>query len=69
LAEHGIVNWKARRRPFLTEGNAVIKLAWYLKHRHITVKEWGLFMWSNECSVEQEKEKRDKWVFCTANQK
>jgi len=69
LAEHGIVNWRARRRPFLTEEMAAARLAWCLKHRYMSEEEWGLFMWSDECSVERGKGKRDEWVFRTANQK
>ena len=44
LAKHGIVNWRARRRPFLTEEMAAARLAWCLKHRYMTDEEWGLFM-------------------------
>jgi hypothetical protein len=33
------------------------------------VEEWGMYMWSDECSVERGKGKRDEWVFCTCNQK
>ena len=39
LAEHGITNWRARRRPFLTEENAAKRLAWCLKHRYIRPEE------------------------------
>ena len=69
LVEHGIVNWRARRRPLLTEENAAIRLAWCLKYRYMNEEEWRLFMWSDECSVERGKGKRDEWVFRTANQK
>jgi hypothetical protein len=68
LSRHGIINWRARRRPFLTEVNAAKRLAWCLKWRHITVEEWGLICWSDECSVERGRGKRDEWVFRTANQ-
>lgn len=34
----------------------------------MTVEEWGLFVWSDECSVERGRGKRDEWVFRTANQ-
>jgi hypothetical protein len=69
LAEYSIINWRARRRPFLTEKNAAKRLAWCLKHRYIRVEEWGMYMWSDECSVERGKGKGDEWVFRTANQK
>jgi DDE superfamily endonuclease/Transposase len=69
LVEHGIHNWRARRRPFLTEENAAIRLAWCLRHQYISEEEWGLFMWSDECSVERGRGKQTEWVFRTANQK
>ena len=34
----------------------------------MTAEEWGLHVWSDECSVEQGQGKRDEWVFRTANQ-
>jgi hypothetical protein len=69
LVKHGIHNWIARRQPFLTEANAAVRLAWCLKHRYMCPEEWGLFMWSDECSVERGRGKQTEWVFCTANQK
>jgi transposase len=68
LTRHGITNWRARRRPFLTEKNTVKRLAWCLKHQGLTEEEWGMYMWSDECSVERGRGKRDEWVFRTANQ-
>jgi len=34
----------------------------------MTAEEWGLHVWSDECSVERGRGKRDEWVFRTANQ-
>jgi hypothetical protein len=53
LVEHGIHNWRARRRPFLTEENAVKRLAWCLKHQYISSEEWRLYIWSDKCSIER----------------
>ena len=39
LVEYGIHNWRARRRPILTEENVAIRLAWCLKHRYISTEE------------------------------
>jgi hypothetical protein len=39
LKRHSITNWRARRRPFLTEINAAKRLAWYLKMRGYTYEE------------------------------
>jgi Transposase len=53
LVKHGIHNWRARRRPELTEENVAARLAWCLKYRYVSSEEWGLYMWSDECSVER----------------
>jgi hypothetical protein len=34
-----ITNWRARRRPLLTEKNAAKRLAWCLKHRGLITEE------------------------------
>ena len=69
LKEHGITNWKAKRRPFLTEANAAKRLAWCLEQRHWLAEDWALVVWSDECSVEQGQGKQDEWVFRTPAQK
>jgi hypothetical protein len=69
LKKHHIANWKAKRRPLLTEAYALKRLAWCLKHRGYSVEEWGLFCWSDECSVERGRGKRTEWVFRTPPQK
>ena len=51
FVKHGIHNWRARKRPALTEEQVANRLAWCLEHRHISPEEWGLYMWSDECSV------------------
>ena len=63
--EHGIINWKAKRRPFLTEKNAAARLAWCLERLHWAAEDWALVVWSDECSVERGRGKRDEWVFRT----
>ena len=66
LKEHGIQNWKAKRRPFLTQKHADQRYAWCLRNQHRNPEEWGMVMWSDECSVERGRGKRDEWVFRTA---
>jgi hypothetical protein len=44
LTQYGIANWRARRRPFLTEAHVVKRLAWCLKNRYRNAKEWGIYM-------------------------
>jgi transposase len=58
LKEHGITNWKAKRRPFLTEKNAAKRLAWCVERRHWLAEDWALVVWSDECSVERGRGKR-----------
>ena len=69
LLKHGIKNWKCKQRPFLTPKNAAAQLAWCKKYRHTMPEEWGMTMWSDECSVEREWGKRDEWAFHTPAQK
>jgi hypothetical protein len=35
----------------------------------MTAEEWGLYMWSDECSVERGRGKATEWVFRTPTQK
>jgi hypothetical protein len=69
LKQHGICNWRAKKRPELTEAHAAARLAWCLAHRGWTAEEWGLVCWSDECSVERGRGKRTEWVFRTPAQK
>lgn len=65
LRENGILNWRAKRRPHLTEAVAAMRLAQCLERAHWRKKEWETYMWSDECSVERGKGKAWEWVFCT----
>ena len=47
LKEHGITNWRAKRRPFLTEKNAVARLKWCLERQHWLAEDWALVVWSD----------------------
>ena len=69
LKEHGIKNWKCKKRPYLTQKNANKRLAWCLAHRGRTIEEWGMIMWSDECSVERGRGKRAEWCFRTTTEK
>lgn len=69
LKKHGITNWRAKKRPHLTEEHAAIRLAWCIERLDWTVEDWKKYMWSNECSVERGKGKICEWVFRTPPQK
>jgi hypothetical protein len=45
------------------------KPAKHLARRGWTVEEWGLYMWSDECSVERGRGKAQEWCFRTPAQK
>ena len=69
LSKHSISNWRAKRRPELTEEVAAKRLAWCLVRKDWTVDEWVKYMWSDECSAERGAGKRGTWVFRTPSQK
>lgn len=69
LKEHGIQNWKCKRRPYLTAKHAAARLAWCIRHQHWNKETWGMVVWSDECSVERGRGKRDEWCFRTPDQK
>lgn len=69
LRTHNIRNWRAAKRPELTDEHRAARLAWCILHRNWRREEWGLVMWSDECSVERGKGKKTKWVFRTPTQK
>jgi Transposase/DDE superfamily endonuclease len=69
LKEHGRQNWKCKRRPFLTPALAAKRLAWCLEHKDWRAEEWGMVVWSDECSVERGRGKRDEYAFRTSTQK
>ena len=69
LKKHGILNWRARKRPALTEEHAAARLAWCLLRKDWGVEEWVKYMWSDECSVERGSGASQTWVFCTPVQK
>jgi transposase len=69
LEPSGIRNWRAKRRPHLSEAHAKKRLEWCKARRHWTLEQWRTYMWSDECSAERGKGKSAEWVFRTAEQK
>jgi hypothetical protein len=65
LKQYGITNWRAKKRPHLTEEHAAIRLASCIERLDWTVDDWKKYMWSDECSVERGKGKTTEWVFRT----
>jgi transposase len=52
LADVGIKNWRAKRRPFLTSEHAKIRRRWVKIYINWTT-QWELIIFSDECSVER----------------
>lgn len=69
LKRYGITNWRCKKRPELIEVYAAKCLAWCIAYKGWTMEEWGMVVWSDECSVERGRGKRQEWVFCIVSQK
>jgi Transposase len=52
LADKGIKNWRAKKRPFLTSEHAKIRYIWAKVHKN-WISEWKLIIFSDECSVKR----------------
>jgi transposase len=65
LEPSGILNWRAKSRPELTEAHARIRLAWAIARKNWTLEQWRQYMWSDECSAERGKGGAVTWVFRT----
>lgn len=69
LKEHGIENWRAKKRPFLTEDVVAQRLTWCIKRKDWTIEDFINHMWSDECSAERGKGRSQEWCFRTPAQK
>lgn len=52
LAEAGLRGCKARKKPWLSEGNKIKRLQWARKHQHFTEEDWSNVVWSDESNFE-----------------
>jgi transposase len=59
----GMVHWRAKKRPELTEAHAASRLLWCKCRRHWKTERWREYMWSDECSVERGKGGEIVWVW------
>jgi hypothetical protein len=66
LREHHIFNWRAKRRPHLTQAHANLRLAFALAHINT---DWSRYLFSDECSVEKGRGKKPLWAFGYWHQK
>ena len=58
-----VLTWRAKKRPQITEVYMEKRLAWAIVRRDWTKEDFYKFMWSNECSIEQDKGKQQEWAF------
>jgi transposase len=68
LKENGIRRWRALKRPWLTDQHAEKRLKWARAHRHWKREHWRKICFSDECSIEKDKDPRVDWVSRRANQ-
>ena len=66
LEEHGIINWRAKKRPHLTQTQATLRLNFARSHINT---DWSRVLFSDECSVEKGKGKKQRWAFGYWHQK
>ena len=69
LSRHGITNWRAKKRPELTEEVAAKRLSWCFERKDWKWDKWQLYMFSDECPAERGRGKVGVWVFGTPEQK
>lgn len=60
LHKHGIINWRCKRRPALTQAIAILRLDFALQHLD---DDWSLVLFSDEYSVEKGAGKQRQWAF------
>lgn len=61
--------WLAKSRPKLTKEHAKKRLQWAEKVKDWTVEDWAKVAWSDEYSIEKDKDPRLVWVFRTPEEK
>jgi hypothetical protein len=69
LQGNGITNWLAAKRPMLTKKAVKARYEWCKARRHWTAENWGMIMWSDECSLERGSGKQRTWCFRTPDSK
>jgi len=58
IKEAGITNWRAKKRPLLTDDNARIRLAFAHSHVNWSAAEWARVIFVDECLYERGKGKK-----------
>lgn len=60
LKRNDIINWRSKKRPYLTEAHARLRLAF--AHANLNT-DWSQYLFSDECSIEYGKGKKQAWSF------
>lgn len=50
LHDVGLINWRCKKRPYLTSHHARLRLQWARAHQHT---DWSRWLFSDECLVEK----------------
>jgi hypothetical protein len=66
---NGLHHWRAKKRPELTPEIALLRYDWTRARAHWDVDRWRKYMWSDECSAERGKGKKQVWVFGIPSEK
>ena len=69
LKRAGIRNWRAHKRPKLTEEHARLRPQFAHKCKRLSAEEWAQFTFPDECSIERGSGKQRVWVLRTSHQK
>ena len=60
LRQHGIINWRCKRRPELTAGYARLRLQFA---RQWINANWSNVLFSDECFIKKSASKKRRWAF------
>ena len=58
--DHGIIHWRYKKRPHLSDHYARLRLQFAQDMRNI---DWSRVIFSHECSVDKGKGKKQQWAF------
>ena len=69
LKKKSITNWLAKKRSVLTSEIAAKCLQFAKDHEYWDSHKWKIFLWSDECSVKHDSDRKWQWVFHISAQK
>ena len=69
LKNEDITNWLVKKRSQLISEVTVKHLQFAKDHEHWDSNKWKIFLWSDECSVKHDSDRKQQWMFHTSAQK